>query len=115
MEASSTSNGPSAVDRVDAASLTRDSPGHTFSSAVRQPAIPVGERSSRQTPRGRSLTRTWLVAGDAHRSHLAMASPPVTLVAAERLTDNQAMPDRAEPFPAETLPENRAGHLTSDQ
>jgi hypothetical protein len=38
-----------------------------------------------------------------------------TIVAAERLTDNQPMPDRAELFPAEALPENRAGHLTSDQ
>src|ERR1700682_2317640 len=51
MEASSTSNGPSAVDRMDAASPTRvcDSPGHS-SSAVLRPAIPVGERYSRQTP-----------------------------------------------------------------
>jgi hypothetical protein len=37
------------------------------------------------------------------------------IVAAECLTDNQSMSDRVEPFPAETLPENRAGHLTSDQ
>jgi hypothetical protein len=37
------------------------------------------------------------------------------IAAAERLTDNLPMNDRAEPFPAETLPENRAGHLTSDQ
>jgi len=37
------------------------------------------------------------------------------VVAAERLTDNQPMADRAEPFPAEALAENRSGHLTSDQ
>ncbi len=37
------------------------------------------------------------------------------IAAAERLTDNLPMSDRAEPFPAETLPANRAGHLASEQ
>jgi hypothetical protein len=37
------------------------------------------------------------------------------IVAGERLTDNQPMSDRAELFPVAALPENRSGHLTSEQ
>src|SRR5436190_8128974 len=37
------------------------------------------------------------------------------VVAAERLMDNQPMPDRAELFPATAFPENRSGRLTSEQ
>ncbi|HET6955699.1 MAG TPA: hypothetical protein VFI56_03935, partial [Vicinamibacterales bacterium] len=44
-----------------------------------------------------------------------MARMLSAIAAAERLTDNLPMNDHPEPFPAETLPENRAGHLTSEQ
>jgi hypothetical protein len=37
------------------------------------------------------------------------------IVAAERLTDNLPMPDRAELFPAAAFPENRSGRLNSEQ
>jgi hypothetical protein len=37
------------------------------------------------------------------------------VVVAERLTENQPMPDRAELFPAAAFPENRSGRLTSEQ
>ena len=56
---------------------------------------------------------------DESSTVLSAGSPSVSrctaIVAAERLTDNHPMPDRAEVFPAAALPENRSGHLTCDQ
>ena len=76
-----------------------------------------GHARADHVPYSRTSEIMWNASGArfCRRQHRTSAGRCTAIVAAERLTDNQPMPDRTELFPAEALAENRGGRLTDDQ